>query len=79
MREAERYVDGQEIHVGDQVLFGGRAATVVVVLGRDEYAPDFRPDDWTEYERGFLLRTVDGHLYMQDYADEDIKLLGRGR
>jgi hypothetical protein len=79
MREAElHYVDGEEIRVGDQVLFGGHAATVVVVFGRDEYGPDFSRDDWTDYKRGFLLRTADGQLYMEDYADEDIKLLARG-
>jgi hypothetical protein len=72
-----QYLDGQEIHIGDRVVFGGHPATVVVVIGRGEYGPGFVADDWSEHERGFLMRTEDGQLYMQDYADEDVKLVSR--
>lgn len=32
------YLTGEEIHVGDRVLFGGHPAMVVAVIGRGEYA-----------------------------------------
>jgi RHS repeat-associated protein len=79
MRQTDsHYIDGSEIHIGDRVRFGGHPATVVVVIGRGEYAPGFLADDWTDYERGFLIRTEDRQLYMHDYADEDIEFVARG-
>jgi hypothetical protein len=72
------YVSGEEIHVGDRIRFGGHPGTIMVVIGRGEYAEGFAAEDWRDYERGFLIRTDDGSLYMYDYADEDIEFLARG-
>jgi len=71
------YLTGEEMHVGDRVLFGGHAATVVVVIDRGEYGPGFVAEDWSDQEHGFLMRTDDGTLYMYDVADEDVRLIAR--
>lgn len=71
------YISGEEIHVGDRVLFGGHPATVVAVIARGEYEHGFVAEDWSSYDRGFLMRTDDGQLYMYDYADEDVELVAR--
>ncbi|HMJ87591.1 MAG TPA: hypothetical protein VK504_30645 [Vicinamibacterales bacterium] len=72
------YLTGEEIHIGDRVLFSGHPAIVVVVIGRNEYAPGYPREGRSNDERGFVMRTDDGQMYMYEYADEDIKLLSRG-
>jgi hypothetical protein len=72
------YLTGEEIHAGDRVLFGGHPVTIVAVIGRGEYASEFVAEDWSDHERGFVMRTDDGQLYMYEYADEDVKLVSRG-
>lgn len=70
------YITGEEIHIGDRVLFSGLNAVVVIVIGRREYAPGYVQAAGDE--RGFVMCTDDGQMYMYEYADEDIEFLSRG-
>ena len=37
----QRYESGDEIHVGDRVRYAGDTGTIVFVIDRGEYSPEF--------------------------------------
>ena len=74
-----RYLSGDEIHAGDRVSFGGKPATVVAVFKRSEFAGGAVREEWLDYHDGLLLRDDAGELFMNQYADEDVKLVSRSQ
>ena len=73
----QRYESGDEIHVGDRVRYAGDTGTIVFVIDRGEYSPEFPERDWSHYGSGFMIRTPKFALVMLDKADEDLELLAR--
>lgn len=74
------YLSGEEIRIGDRILFAGESAEIVFVIGRDEFEGDFaKQRDWfkSEYGRGFMLTCQSMGLTMQEEADEDIAFVSR--
>ena len=73
----QRYESGDEIHVGDRVRYAGDTGTIVFVIDRGEYSPEFPEPDWSHYGSGFMIQTPKFALVMLDKADEDLELLAR--
>ncbi len=77
-RKQIRYPDGQEVRLGDFVLYGGQRAIVVAHAPSASYDPAFPREEWEQsLNGGFLLRFENGALLRLDECDEDIQLLGR--
>jgi hypothetical protein len=77
--ERPRYWDGQEVHAGDRVNHAGQSATVVFVVGPNEFLNGFEPSDWASVGPGFMVRQDDGQLffYGEGEGDEDTDLIHR--
>jgi hypothetical protein len=77
-RKHIRYPDGQEVRLGDSVLYGGEKGTVVAHAPSSSYDPAFPREEWEQLlSGGFLLRFENGALLRLDECDEDTQLLGR--
>jgi len=77
----QQYYSGEEIHMGDRVMFCGCPATVVFVIDRDEW-PDDQSEESRDWERkengsGFLLRQENGARIFLPEADEDLFFVSR--
>ena len=75
--EALHYADGEEVHVGDRVLFGGTYATVVAVSDGESgvYSPGY--DDWSGMDRGIVVCDDDGATTTLPDGDERLQLVER--
>jgi len=73
----QRYESGDEIHVGDRIRYAGDTGTIVFVIDRAEYSPEFPERDWSHYGSGFMIQTPKFALVMLGKADEDLELLAR--
>ena len=80
MDRSKHYCDGQEIHIGDNILYNDEPAKIVFVIGWDEFEGEFADQkDWykKEYKRGFMTESGSLGLVLHHEADEDMKLLSR--
>ena len=75
MADGRTYESGEQICVGDRVRHAGRLGSIVAVIDRGEYAENFPSAEWSNYQRGFIVKDDSGELYMYDVADEDLELL----
>ena len=73
----QRYHSGDEIHVGDHVRYAADRGTIVFVIDRGEYSPEYPQSDWSHYGTGFMIETPVYARVMLDEADEDWELLAR--
>jgi hypothetical protein len=73
----QRYEPGDQIHVGDSVRYAGDTGTIVFVIDRGEYSPEFSENDWSHYGSRFMIQTPRLGLVMLDRAEEDLELLAR--
>ena len=71
------YQSGEEIHVGDRIRYAGHAGTIVFVIDRREYSPEFPEKDWSDHRTGFMIQTPAYGLVLLEKADEDLEFLGR--
>ncbi len=71
------YQSGEEIHVGDRIRYAGHPGTIVFVIDRGEYSPEFPEKNWSEHSTGFMIRTPVYGLVMLNKADEDLEFIGR--
>jgi len=77
-RQHIRYPDGQEVRLGDTVLYAGQKAVVVAHVPSGSYDPMFPREEWERsLSGGFLLRFENGALLHLDECDEDICLVAR--
>ena len=74
---APHYSSGEDVRCGDAVSYAGQRGTVVFVIDREEYTPEFPAADWSHYGRGFMLRFENSALLMLEQADEDLVLVHR--
>lgn len=80
MNNSPNYSTGEEVHLGDKVLYMNRPAVVVFVIERDEFWADFVSQrDWykTEFKNGIMLDTVAAGLVLKRNADE-VQFVSRG-
>jgi hypothetical protein len=75
-----KYLTGSEVHIGDRVNIRAGSSQpilgdIVFVIDNDEYSDEFTRADWSQYERGFMIRLDDGTLIMYpDANDEHLEL-----
>ena len=74
----QRYFTGEEIHGGDRVRYAGCPGTVVFVIDRGEYSPEFPAGHWSSHGSGFMVQTSAFGLVLLLAADADLELIGRG-
>ena len=79
----QRYYTGEEIHIGDRVIFCGCASTIMLVIDRSEFPPESDADSrawWrAEYGSGFWLRQDAGADIILPEADEDLFFISRSK
>jgi hypothetical protein len=79
----QRYLSGEEIHIGDRVEYAGFPGRVVLVIDRDEW-PDGESMEsrvwWrSEYHCGFLLvLDTGGRIFLPD-ADDNLIFVSRSQ
>ena len=81
MDRSTHYVTGEEIHVGDEVLYDEVPARVHFVIGRGEFAGGFAEQkEWfrEEYGKGVMIESESMGFLMFDEADEDLEFVRRG-
>ena len=74
-----KYMDGNEAMVGDKVAIDEKyGGTVVAVLDRGEFAPDYPAEQWSCLEEGVLIDTnFAGLVHYKDFGREEVSLLAR--
>ncbi len=80
MDYSTHYMTGEEIHIGDHLLYAGQPAEIVFVIGRDEFEGEFAQQKvwWKrEYERGFMIKGGGLGLVLCHEADEDMEFVSR--
>ncbi len=75
-----KYLDGQEVKVGDKVqLWSGCYGVVVCSIDTDEYTTAYPKEEWGYLKSGVLIKTDKAGLIHYMEADEDMQLLERAR
>ena len=76
--ELLHYTSGEEVQLGDRVLFDGTLATVVAVSDGENYqlAPGF--EDYAGLDRGLLICDDDGTRTNVDDTDFRLRFVDRG-
>jgi hypothetical protein len=77
----QRYLSGEDIHIGDRVEYGGRPSTIVFVVDIDQW-PDNESMErrawWrAEHGSGFLLLQDVGERIFFPKADEHLVFVSR--
>jgi hypothetical protein len=78
----QRYLSGEEIHIGDRVVYARFPGTILLVVDREEWpaAQSDKSRAWwrSEHKSGFLLRQDSfGRVFFPE-ADEDLTFVSRG-
>ncbi len=77
----QRYYTGEEIHIGDRVVFCGSESSIVFVLDRAEFPPTMSPEArawfYSENESGFMIHQDAGADIFLYQADEDLFFVSR--
>jgi hypothetical protein len=75
-----KYVDGQEVQLGDKVRLGDRAGGVVVAsIDTDEYTPEHPKTEWEYLKRGVMVKFPEYGLIHYEEAEPDLALVERSR
>jgi hypothetical protein len=77
----QRYNDGSEIHIGDEVAYNGQKGKIVIVVDRNEYAPTFPKSEWplTDGPTGFMIEFTNGARLFLDSSDEHLEVFAHRR
>jgi hypothetical protein len=78
MESDMKYVDGQDIRLGDKVRLGDQADGVVVIsFDTDEYTPEHPKTDWEYLKRGVMVKFPRYGLIHYEDAEPDLALVER--
>ena len=69
------YLSGEEIKIGDQVIFGDSNGIVVFVIQSNQYSDRYTEKEWGYLKEGFGIETEKYGLIHQVVPDEDLILL----
>ncbi len=73
-----KYLDGQEVKVGDKVqLWNGCYGIVVCSMDTNEYTAAYPKEEWGYLKSGVMIKTDKAGLIHYIEADEDLQLLER--
>ncbi|TAN40870.1 MAG: hypothetical protein EPN22_16815 [Nitrospirae bacterium] len=71
-----KYLDGQEVKVGDKVqLWSGCYGVVVCSIDTDEYTTTYTKEEWGYLKSGVVIKTDKAGLIHYIEADEDLQLM----
>jgi hypothetical protein len=71
-----KYVDGNEVYLGDKVIADDSDGVVVVVLDTKQFSDDYR-EGWDNEEKGAFVETKKWGLIHYPEFDEDVTLVQR--
>ena len=71
-----KYLSGDEIYVGDEVIADKSEGVVVCVIDTKQFTEDY-PEGWNYLEKGCLVETKEMGLVHYPEIDEDIILKSR--
>jgi hypothetical protein len=73
-----KYLDGQDVRLGDRVRADGDPTGLIVCcFDTGEYSPEFPKADWEYLRQGCLVSSSKYGLVHWLEADEDLKLIER--
>ena len=73
---ASRYYDGNDVRIGDQILYAGQLGTIVCVIDTGSYSSAY-PESWSYLQEGFMMDVAGMGLVHMNEADEDLELVAR--
>jgi len=71
-----KYLDGNEVFIGDKVIADDSEGVVVCVIDTRQF-PDNHPEGWAHLEKGVLIETKKWGLIHYPEIDEDVALVER--
>lgn len=71
-----KYLDGNEIHVGDKVIADDSEGVVVCVIDTKQFSNSY-PEGWISAEKGVFIETTKWGLVHYPEIDEDVSLIER--
>ncbi len=75
-----KYLDGQNVSVGDRVkLWDDQYGVVVCSLDSKKFTADYPKSEWGYLKSGILIKTDSGELFHYTGPDEDFQLIGRAK
>jgi hypothetical protein len=75
---AMKYLDMQEVNVGDVVALAHDMRGVVVAdIEKAEYGTGYSPADWSYLKSGILIFSEQAGLFHFEQPDEDLVLISR--
>jgi hypothetical protein len=73
---AMKYLNGQDVAVGDRVkLWDDRYGVVVCSPDSKEFTAEYPKSDWGYLKSGILIQTDSGELFHYTEPDEDFELI----
>ncbi|HUU93653.1 MAG TPA: hypothetical protein VM238_20875 [Phycisphaerae bacterium] len=75
--QVPRYRTGEEVRLGDRVIYAGSPGRVVFVVGSQSFSQEFPGEDWEYLGRGFMLETEAFGLVHPEKPDENLHFVER--
>jgi len=72
-----KYLGGQEICVGDNVVADKSEGVVVCVIDTKQFTEEYQAEGWAYLEKGYLVETREMGLVHYPEPDEDLILKSR--
>jgi len=70
-----KYLNGEEIKLGDQVALGNDSGIVVCIIEDNQFTEDFPKSEWENLERGMLVKFQGYGLIHYIKAEDDLHLV----
>jgi hypothetical protein len=71
-----KYLDGQDVTVGDRVkLWDNRHGVVVCSLDAGKFSEECPKAEWAYLKSGIIIKTDSGELFHYTEPDEDFQLI----
>lgn len=74
-----KYLDGQEVYVGDKVIAHKSEGVVVYVIDTKQFSDEYPAGSWDYLEKGMMVHTIAMGLVHYPEPDEDVKLIERAK
>jgi len=71
-----KYIDNQEVLLGDRVLADDSEGIVVTVLDTKQFSDEY-PEGWSDQQVGAFVETKKWGLIHYSEFDEDVRLIAR--
>ena len=72
-----KYLGGQEICVGDNVVADKSEGVVVCIIDTKQFTEEYQAEGWAYLEKGYLVETREMGLVHYPEPDEDLILKSR--